>query len=112
MFSFFCVCLCLFLFVSCVGVEEYQSNDIETYHCPNCQAIHGPLIRMCMLLFNLLLLIVVKRRRNWHRHDYSELNDGDKVRLSNDSCLLHVCVCVCVWFMLIGCTIRNCCFCE
>ncbi|XP_019851976.1 PREDICTED: lysine-specific demethylase 7B-like isoform X1 [Amphimedon queenslandica] len=46
----------------CVGVEEYQSNDIETYHCPNCQLIHGPLI--------------LKRRRNWHRHDYSELNDG------------------------------------
>ena len=22
---------------------------------------------------------VVKRRRNWHRHDYSEINDGKKV---------------------------------
>ena len=21
----------------------------------------------------------VKRRRNWHRHDYSEINDGKKV---------------------------------
>jgi hypothetical protein len=50
---------------SCVGIEEHQSADIESYHCPNCQDVHGPLI--------------LKRRRNWHRHDYSELNDGHKV---------------------------------
>jgi len=49
---------------SCVGIEEHQSSDIETYHCPNCQPEHGPL--------------TLKRRRNWHRHDYSELNDGSK----------------------------------
>lgn len=49
---------------SCIGIEEFQGNDIETYHCPNCQPEHGPL--------------VLKRRRNWHRHDYSELNDGSK----------------------------------
>jgi lysine-specific demethylase PHF8 len=49
---------------SCVGVEEHQAGDIDTYHCPNCQPEHGPL--------------TLKRRRNWHRHDYSEINDGKK----------------------------------
>ena len=29
---------------SCVGIEEFQGNDIETYHCPNCQPEHGPLV--------------------------------------------------------------------
>ncbi|KAL5013885.1 hypothetical protein ScPMuIL_008155 [Solemya velum] len=43
---------------SCVGVQEHQAADIETYHCPNCQLLHGPL--------------GLKKRRNWHRHDYSE----------------------------------------
>lgn len=28
---------------SCVGVEEHQAGDIDTYHCPNCQPEHGPL---------------------------------------------------------------------
>ncbi|CAH1784410.1 unnamed protein product [Owenia fusiformis] len=42
----------------CVGVAERQAADIESYHCPTCQGIHGPL--------------VLKKRRNWHRHDYSE----------------------------------------
>lgn len=49
---------------ACVGIEEYQAADIDLYHCPNCQPEHGPL--------------VLKRRRNWHRHDYSEINDGKK----------------------------------
>ncbi|XP_012941200.1 lysine-specific demethylase 7A [Aplysia californica] len=43
---------------SCVGVQEHQAVDIEIYHCPNCTPKHGPL--------------ALKRRRNWHRHDYSE----------------------------------------
>ena len=42
--SFLSLSRLLYLLISCVGVEEYQSNDIETYHCPNCQLIHGPLI--------------------------------------------------------------------
>ncbi|XP_078340004.1 histone lysine demethylase PHF8-like isoform X2 [Crassostrea virginica] len=49
---------------SCVGVQEYQASDIEIYHCPNCQLTHGPL--------------VLKKRRNWHRHDYSEQDDSGK----------------------------------
>ncbi|XP_052676429.1 lysine-specific demethylase 7B-like isoform X2 [Crassostrea angulata] len=49
---------------SCVGVQEYQATDIEIYHCPNCQLAHGPL--------------VLKKRRNWHRHDYSEHDDSGK----------------------------------
>ncbi|RUS72162.1 hypothetical protein EGW08_020078 [Elysia chlorotica] len=43
---------------SCVGVQEHQAADIEIYHCPECTPRHGPL--------------VLKHRRNWHRHDYSE----------------------------------------
>ncbi|KAK3101137.1 hypothetical protein FSP39_001225 [Pinctada imbricata] len=49
---------------SCVGVQEYQASDIEIYHCPNCQLTHGPL--------------VLKKRRNWHRHDYSEQDGSSK----------------------------------
>ncbi|KAL5515084.1 hypothetical protein EMCRGX_G000202 [Ephydatia muelleri] len=49
---------------SCVGIEEHQAVDIESYHCPNCQPEHGPL--------------TLKRRRNWHRHDYTESNDDRK----------------------------------
>ncbi|XP_048586432.1 lysine-specific demethylase 7A isoform X2 [Nematostella vectensis] len=49
---------------SCVGIEEYQASDIERYHCPSCAELYGPL--------------TLKKRRNWHRHDYSELDDGSK----------------------------------
>ncbi|XP_064632054.1 histone lysine demethylase PHF8-like isoform X2 [Lineus longissimus] len=48
---------------SCVGIQEHQASDIEIYHCPSCQVRHGPL--------------VVKKRKNWHRHDYSENVDQD-----------------------------------
>ncbi|KAK7916207.1 hypothetical protein WMY93_011968 [Mugilogobius chulae] len=27
---------------SCVGVEEENAAEIDLYHCPNCQVIHGP----------------------------------------------------------------------
>uniref|UniRef100_A0A8D0HSP8 PHD finger protein 8 n=1 Tax=Sphenodon punctatus TaxID=8508 RepID=A0A8D0HSP8_SPHPU len=27
---------------SCVGVEEDMAADIDLYHCPNCQLLHGP----------------------------------------------------------------------
>ncbi|XP_017563072.1 lysine-specific demethylase 7A [Pygocentrus nattereri] len=47
---------------SCVQVEEHHAADIDLYHCPNCKPIHGP-SRM-------------KKRNNWHRHDYTELDDG------------------------------------
>lgn len=32
----------LFLSSSCVGVEEDAAADIDLYHCPNCQPLHGP----------------------------------------------------------------------
>ncbi|CAL1539070.1 unnamed protein product [Lymnaea stagnalis] len=48
----------------CVNIQEHQAADIEIYHCPNCAPKHGPL--------------VLKNRRNWHRHDYSE--DGSKLK--------------------------------
>ncbi|XP_071081601.1 histone lysine demethylase PHF8-like isoform X3 [Haliotis cracherodii] len=51
---------------SCVGVLEHQASDIEIYHCPNCQLLKGPL--------------VLKRRKNWHRHDYSEEETGKAVQ--------------------------------
>ncbi|XP_007232779.3 lysine-specific demethylase 7A isoform X2 [Astyanax mexicanus] len=46
----------------CVQVEEHHAADIDLYHCPNCEPIHG-LSRM-------------KKRNNWHRHDYTEPDDG------------------------------------
>ncbi|KAM5171384.1 lysine-specific demethylase 7A [Mantella aurantiaca] len=49
---------------SCVKVEEHQAADIDLYHCPNCEVLHGPSL--------------LKKRRNWHRHDYTESNDGTK----------------------------------
>uniref|UniRef100_A0A9J7XQF5 Lysine (K)-specific demethylase 7Ab n=1 Tax=Cyprinus carpio carpio TaxID=630221 RepID=A0A9J7XQF5_CYPCA len=49
---------------SCVEVEEHHAVDIDVYHCPNCDAHHGPSL--------------MKKRRNWHRHDYTEPDDGSK----------------------------------
>uniref|UniRef100_A0A8C3MBK0 Lysine-specific demethylase 7A n=1 Tax=Geospiza parvula TaxID=87175 RepID=A0A8C3MBK0_GEOPR len=49
---------------SCVGVEEHHAVDIDLYHCPNCAILHGPSL--------------MKKRRNWHRHDYTEPDDGSK----------------------------------
>uniref|UniRef100_A0A6J0U868 Lysine-specific demethylase 7A isoform X2 n=1 Tax=Pogona vitticeps TaxID=103695 RepID=A0A6J0U868_9SAUR len=49
---------------SCVGVEEHHAVDIDLYHCPNCAVLHGPSL--------------MKKRRNWHRHDYTEFDDGSK----------------------------------
>ncbi|GAB1606736.1 histone lysine demethylase PHF8-like [Argonauta hians] len=51
---------------NCVGVQEHQASDIEIYHCPNCQKEHGPL--------------TLKKRRNWHRHDYSETDSSKAVQ--------------------------------
>nr|XP_005174379.1 lysine-specific demethylase 7B isoform X1 [Danio rerio] len=49
---------------SCVEVEEHYAVDIDVYHCPNCDVHHGPSL--------------MKKRRNWHRHDYTEPDDGSK----------------------------------
>ncbi|XP_057185976.1 lysine-specific demethylase 7B [Triplophysa rosa] len=49
---------------SCVKVEEHYAVDIDVYHCPNCDVLHGPSL--------------MKKRNNWHRHDYTEPNDGSK----------------------------------
>ncbi|MCJ8734443.1 hypothetical protein PDJAM_G00235470 [Pangasius djambal] len=49
---------------SCVQVEEHHAVDIDVYHCPNCEVPHGPSL--------------MKKRRNWHRHDYTEPDDGSK----------------------------------
>ncbi|XP_064145720.1 lysine-specific demethylase 7A isoform X2 [Loxodonta africana] len=49
---------------SCVGVEEHYAFDIDLYHCPNCAVLHGPSL--------------MKERRNWHRHDCTEPDDGSK----------------------------------
>ncbi|XP_061663453.1 lysine-specific demethylase 7A [Syngnathoides biaculeatus] len=49
---------------SCVHVEEHHAVDIDVYHCPNCDVLHGPSL--------------MKRRNNWHRHDYTEPNDRAK----------------------------------
>uniref|UniRef100_A0A3P8TZL4 Lysine-specific demethylase 7A n=1 Tax=Amphiprion percula TaxID=161767 RepID=A0A3P8TZL4_AMPPE len=49
---------------SCVQVEEHHAVDIDVYHCPNCDAVQGPSL--------------MKKRNNWHRHDYTEPDDGSK----------------------------------
>ncbi|XP_048405406.1 lysine-specific demethylase 7B-like [Stegostoma tigrinum] len=49
---------------SCVKVEEHQAVDIDLYHCPNCAILHGASL--------------MKRRNNWHRHDYTETADPVK----------------------------------
>ncbi|KAM9470309.1 lysine-specific demethylase 7B isoform 2-T2 [Clarias gariepinus] len=49
---------------SCVQVEEHHAVDIDVYHCPNCEVLHGPSL--------------MKKRKNWHRHDYTEPDDGSK----------------------------------
>ncbi|KAJ8381761.1 hypothetical protein SKAU_G00025390 [Synaphobranchus kaupii] len=49
---------------SCVQVEEHHAVDIDVYHCPNCDVLHGPSL--------------MKKRNNWHRHDYTEPDDGTK----------------------------------
>ncbi|XP_006887287.1 PREDICTED: lysine-specific demethylase 7A [Elephantulus edwardii] len=48
----------------CVGVEEHHAFDIDLYHCPNCALLHGASL--------------MKTRRNWHRHDCTEADDGSK----------------------------------
>ncbi|XP_056106943.1 lysine-specific demethylase 7B [Rhinichthys klamathensis goyatoka] len=49
---------------SCVAVEEHHAVDIDVYHCPNCDVHHGHSL--------------MKKRSNWHRHDYTEPDDGSK----------------------------------
>ncbi|XP_033882839.3 lysine-specific demethylase 7B-like isoform X2 [Acipenser ruthenus] len=49
---------------SCVQVLEHQAVDIDQYHCPSCDILHGPSL--------------MKKRNNWHRHDYTEAEDGSK----------------------------------
>uniref|UniRef100_A0A8C6KZX6 Lysine demethylase 7A n=1 Tax=Nothobranchius furzeri TaxID=105023 RepID=A0A8C6KZX6_NOTFU len=49
---------------SCVQVEEHHAVDIDVYHCPNCDVKHGPSL--------------MKKRNNWHRHDYTEPDDGSQ----------------------------------
>lgn len=31
-----------FVSCSCVEVEEHYAVDIDVYHCPNCDVLHGP----------------------------------------------------------------------
>uniref|UniRef100_A0A674MLU4 Lysine demethylase 7A n=1 Tax=Takifugu rubripes TaxID=31033 RepID=A0A674MLU4_TAKRU len=49
---------------SCVQVEEHHAVDIDVYHCPNCDVVQGPSL--------------MKKRNNWHRHDYTEPDDGSR----------------------------------
>uniref|UniRef100_H3D1F0 Lysine (K)-specific demethylase 7Aa n=1 Tax=Tetraodon nigroviridis TaxID=99883 RepID=H3D1F0_TETNG len=49
---------------SCVQVEEHHAVDIDVYHCPNCDVLRGPSL--------------MKKRNNWHRHDYTEPDDGSR----------------------------------
>ncbi|XP_073723436.1 lysine-specific demethylase 7A [Misgurnus anguillicaudatus] len=49
---------------SCVQVVEHYAADIDVYHCPNCEPIHGRSL--------------MKKRNNWHRHDYTEPDNGTR----------------------------------
>eukprot|EP00795_Rhopilema_esculentum_P002493 gene2493-18157_t len=48
----------------CVGVSENQATDIDVYHCPLCEQVHGT--------------STLKRRRSTQRRNYKELNNGIK----------------------------------
>ncbi|XP_014615813.1 PREDICTED: histone lysine demethylase PHF8-like isoform X1 [Polistes canadensis] len=48
----------------CVALKEYMSIDLDKYHCPKCEPMHGPSI--------------MKTRSNWHRHDYTEVDADSK----------------------------------
>ena len=45
----------MFLYFSCVDIEERQAGDIDTYHCPNCQKTHGPL--KCKIIASYFYLV-------------------------------------------------------
>ncbi|XP_078077480.1 lysine-specific demethylase 7B-like [Mustelus asterias] len=60
---------------SCVKVEEHQAVDIDLYHCPNCAILHGASL--------------MKRRNNWHRHDYTESADCDKLMQAGTSVFIR-----------------------
>ncbi|XP_048875616.1 lysine-specific demethylase 7B-like isoform X1 [Brienomyrus brachyistius] len=60
---------------SCVQVEEHQAVDIDVYHCPNCDVLHGPSL--------------MKKRKNWHRHDYTEPGDGTLPVQAGTSVFVH-----------------------
>ncbi len=79
----------IFLFFSCVQVVEHHAADIDVYHCPNCEPIHGPSMSKCVFLncfccvpgsglWMFPSFFAVKKRNNWHRHDYTEPNDGTR----------------------------------
>ncbi|XP_008318986.1 lysine-specific demethylase phf2 isoform X1 [Cynoglossus semilaevis] len=40
---------------SCVGVDEDDAPDIDIYHCPNCEKIHGK--------------STLKKKKNWSKYD-------------------------------------------
>lgn len=46
----------LFPFCSCVKVEEHQAADIDLYHCPNCEVLHGP--SLCKYIWPFLYMWV------------------------------------------------------
>ncbi|XP_041459906.1 histone lysine demethylase PHF8-like isoform X2 [Lytechinus variegatus] len=49
---------------SCVEIREDQSDDVEEFHCPTCAIVHGP--------------TKLKKKKNWHRQDYTEEYDPTK----------------------------------
>ena len=57
-------------------VNKLPSTYIKVFlRTPLRELLQTPLI---LLHF----LFAVKKRRNWHRHDYSEIDDGSKVRMT------------------------------
>ena len=52
------IIFCIFSCNSCVQIQEHQASDIEIYHCPNCQTVHGPLV--CEYIIILLISTTVQ----------------------------------------------------
>ncbi|XP_037534468.1 lysine-specific demethylase phf2 [Nematolebias whitei] len=46
---------------SCVGVDEDDAPDIDIYHCPNCEKIHGK--------------STLKKKKNWSKYDTGQTTD-------------------------------------
>ncbi|XP_048872069.1 lysine-specific demethylase phf2-like isoform X2 [Brienomyrus brachyistius] len=51
---------------SCVGVDEDEAADIDIYHCPNCETLHGK--------------STLKKKKTWNKQDTGQSGDVKPVQ--------------------------------
>ncbi|XP_057324502.1 histone lysine demethylase PHF8-like isoform X1 [Microplitis mediator] len=59
----------------CIGIKEYAASELDKYHCPDCECIHGPSL--------------AKLRMNNHRHEYTDVNAESKPVQTGTSVFIH-----------------------